>query len=172
MGVLATAHHRWRLRSALLLLIGGCLPALNAATVATIQVSATVTAGCLVAGGASNFGTLNFGNYSALASTTATAQLLGIALQCTPGVTVNMMVDGGQNNNGGRRLQRVNSTHSVGYQLYSDPAFTQILGINQSVTMVYSDAANISLPIYGRVVLPGSLPAGQYSDVLQITLTW
>ena len=40
----------------------------------------------------------------------------------------------------------------------------------QSVAVAYSDANNISLPIYGQVQLPGNQPGGTYSDVLQVQL--
>jgi spore coat protein U-like protein len=156
------------------LLAIGCLsPSAQAATSANIPVSATVTAGCLVIGGTSNYGTLDFGSASSLATSTLTAALPGVVLQCTPGVSLTMTVDGGQHNVSGRRLQRVTGgTQQIGYALFRDAGLTQSLGISQSVAVAYSDAANISLPVYGRLVLPGNLPAGQYSDVLQVTLSW
>jgi spore coat protein U-like protein len=161
-------------RFGMCLWVAGCLcSSAQAATSANIPVSATVTAGCLVIGGASNFGTLNFGSYSALATSTATASLPGVVLQCTPGVSLTMAVDGGQHNVSGRRLQQVSGgTQQIAYQLFRDAGLTQSLGISQSVAVAYTDAANISLPIYGRLVLPGNLPGGQYSDVLQVTLSW
>lgn len=70
---------------------------LDAATTATFQVSATVTSGCLVVGGGSNYGALNFGTFAALATGTVTAQLSAnpVTLQCTPGITLSMQVGGG-----------------------------------------------------------------------------
>ncbi|MBD1550415.1 spore coat protein U domain-containing protein [Pseudomonas typographi] len=75
-----------------MLLLAGLTAPLQAATNAPIQLSATVTAGCLVVRGTNDFGTLNFGNYSALAIATVTVQQVGISLQCTPGVTMNLTV--------------------------------------------------------------------------------
>ena len=60
----------------------------------------------------------------------------------------------------------------VAYQLFRDAAFSQSLGIGQSISVSYSDANAISLPIYGRVVLPGNQPGGTYSDTLQVQLSW
>ena len=59
---------------------------LDAALSSTFLVNATIQAGCLVVGGVTNYGNLDFGSYSALASTTASTQLSGttVTLQCTP----------------------------------------------------------------------------------------
>lgn len=160
---------------ALLLVATGCLPLPLAAVVSqSFQVSASVVAGCLVVGGVSNYGSLDFGSRSALS--TATVQVLltaGVQLQCTPGVTLNMTVDGGQHNNSnGRQMQLGSGSARVGYALFRDAAYSQSLGIGQSVAVTYSDANNIRLPIYGQVVLPGNQPGGTYSDVLQVQLSW
>ena len=147
---------------------------LDAALSSTFLVNATIQAGCLVVGGVTNYGNLDFGSYSALASTTASTQLSGttVTLQCTPGVTLSMKIGGGQNNNGGRNLKRSTGANLVAYQLYSDAAFSQSLGIDQTVTVTYSDPTAIKLPVYARAQLTGTLPAGSYSDVLQVTLTF
>lgn len=145
---------------------------LDAATTSTFLVNAAITSGCLVVGSGSNYGSLNFGSWSALATGTATAAVpgTGVKLQCTPGVTLNMKVDGGQNAGTSRNLKAGSAL--VAYQLFRDAAYSQALGISQSVTVAYSDSTNISLPIYGRLSLPGNVPAGSYSDVLQVELSW
>ena len=160
--------------AALLLLCAGSVPLpLSAVTSQSFQVSATVTAGCLVVGGVSNYGNLSFGSRSALASGTVQVALTGgVQLQCTPGVTLNMTVDGGQYNSGGRHLQLTTGSNRVAYQLFRDAAYSQSLGVGQSVAVAYSDANNIRLPIYGQVQLPGNQPGGTYSDVLQVQLSW
>ncbi|MHC8327799.1 Csu type fimbrial protein [Pseudomonas sp. LB1P83] len=160
--------------AALFLLCAGSMPLpLAAVTSQSFQVSATVTAGCLVVGGVSNYGSLDFGSQSALATSTVQVALsAGVQLQCTPGVTMNMSVDGGQHNSGGRHMQLTTGSNQVAYQLFRDAAFSQSLGIGQSVAVAYTDANNISLPIYGRVQLPGDQPGGTYSDVLQVQLSW
>ena len=146
---------------------------LSAVTSQSFQVSATITPGCLVVGGGANYGALTYGSYSALATSTVTAALTaGVTLQCTPGVTLSMSVDGGLYGGSGRNLQLNSGSARVAYQLFRDAAFSQSLGISQSVNVAYSDANNISLPIYGQVQLPGNQPGGTYSDTLQVQLTW
>ncbi|PCR93760.1 spore coat protein [Pseudomonas fluorescens] len=160
--------------AALLVLCAGAVPLpLAAVTSQSFQVSATITPGCLVVGGVSNYGGLNFGSSSALATGTVQVALTGgVQLQCTPGVTLNMTVDGGQYNSGGRRMQISGGSAKVAYALFRDAAYSQSLGIGQTVAVAYSDANNISLPIYGQVQLPGNQPGGTYSDVLQVQLSW
>ena len=158
----------------LVLLCAASVPMpLAAVTSQSFLVSATVTAGCLVSGGVSNYGSLNFGSRSALATGTVQVALTGgVQLQCTPGVTMNMTVDGGQYNSSGRHMQQNTGSNRVAYQLFRDAAYSQSLGIGQSVAVAYTDANNIRLPIYGQVQLPGTQPGGTYSDVLQVQLTW
>ncbi|AGE26394.1 MULTISPECIES: Csu type fimbrial protein [Pseudomonas] len=157
-----------------LLAFGLVLPLpLAAVTNQSFQVSATITPGCLIVGGGVNYGSLNYGSYSALATSTVTAALTGgITLQCTPGVALSVSVDGGLHSTSGRNLKHSSGSAQVGYQLFRDAAFSQSLGVSQSVSVSYSDASNIRLPIYGRVVLPGNQPNGTYSDTLQVQLSW
>ena len=162
----------WLARS--MVCLGCWLPwPLLAATGATFQVSASIVPGCLVVGGVTQYGNLNFGTYSALSTQVVKVALSsGVTVQCTPGVALSMSVDGGLYSSTGRNLQLNSGSARVAYQLFRDAAFSQSLGINQSVSVTYSDASNISLPIYGRVVLPGNQPGGTYSDTLQVQLTW
>ncbi|MDD2056962.1 spore coat U domain-containing protein [Pseudomonas sp. GD03860] len=148
---------------------------LDAALTSTFQVSATVAAGCLVAGSASNYGNLDFGSYSALSVGSVTTALGGttVTLQCTPGVNLSMSVDAGQNGaSGTRNLKRSSGASLVAYQLFRDAGFSQGLGINQSVPVSYSNAAAIKLAVYARAQLTGKLPAGNYTDVVQVVLSF
>ncbi|NIF26645.1 spore coat protein U domain-containing protein [Pantoea sp. Tr-811] len=163
--------------------LGGCLAGLgvllatplDAATTSTFQVSAQIVAGCLVVGGVSNYGVLNFGTQSALSTGILSTSLGGttVTFQCTPGVSMTMSVDGGQNSaSGTRNLKLSGGTQVLAYQLYRDAAYSQTLGIGQSVAVSYTDATAIKLPVYGRTQLPGTLPAGTYTDVVQVSVTW
>lgn len=96
-----------------------------------------------------------------------------MTFQCTPGVALSMSVDGGQNSaSGTRNLKRTGGTQVLAYQLYRDAAYSQSLGIGQSVAVGYTDPTAIKLPVYGRVQLTGTMPAGTYTDVVQVTVTW
>ncbi|WP_087501156.1 spore coat U domain-containing protein [Pseudomonas sp. SID14000] len=148
---------------------------LDAATTSSFMVTAQIVAGCLVVGGVSSYGTLDYGSQSALATGVLATSLGGttVTFQCTPGVALSMSVDGGQNSaSGTRNLKRTGGTQVLAYQLYRDAAYSQSLGIGQSVDVSYTDPTAIKLPVYGRVQLTGTLQAGTYTDVVQVTVTW
>ena len=148
---------------------------LDAATTSSFLVTAQIVAGCLVVGGVTSYGTLDYGSQSALATGTLGTSLGGttVTFQCPPGVALSMSVDGGQNSAGGtRNHKRPGGTQVLAYQLYRDAAYSQSLGIGQSVAVGYTDPTAIKLPVYGRVQLTGTMPAGTYTDVVQVTVTW
>ena len=162
----------WLLASSLVLLCS-CTGVLSAATSATFQVGASIVAGCLVTTTGGIYGSLAFGTYPALSTApVSTALAGGVSLQCTPGVSVSMQVDGGLHNASGRHLQVSGGSARVAYQLFQDAAHSQSLGIAQSVNVPYTNANAISLPIFGYVLLPGNQPAGTYSDTLQEQLSY
>ena len=80
---------------------------LDAATTSSFQVTAQIVAGCLVVGGVTSYGTLDYGSQSALATGTLGTSLGGttVTFQCTPGVALSMSVDGGLYSSTGRNLQ-------------------------------------------------------------------
>lgn len=158
--------------AALLALASSLSLPLTAATSTTFQVSASIVSGCLVVGGATNYGSLDYGTQSATSTSTVSTSLgVGVQLQCTPGVALSMTIDGGRNGGGSIR-NLSNGVSQIPYTLYSEASFSQALTVGQSVNVAYSNPNNIRLPIYGRVVLPGNLPAGTYTDVVQVQLTW
>ncbi|MBB5193198.1 spore coat protein U-like protein [Silvimonas terrae] len=165
---------------ALLVLLLVLVPAAEAATSTTFQVSATIQAGCQVNNAAAptsvgTLGTLNFGTQSALSTATLSTSLTpnaSITLACTPGVTLNMQVDSGQSYASGRRLKRTSNSQTVAYQLFSNAALSNAIPVNTATAINYSNSAAIQLPIYGSVQLPGNLPAGTYQDQVVVTLQW
>ncbi|QZE29900.1 Csu type fimbrial protein [Pantoea ananatis] len=142
----------------------------------TFQVSASIVAGCVVSGTNTGiFGTLNFGTQSGLATSSVSAsyvQSSTINLACTPGTTLSMTINGGSNYTSTRNLKLANNSNTVPYYLYSNAARTTPIPVNTAVPLSYSNANNITLPIYGSLQLPGPTRAGVYSDTLSVTLTW
>lgn len=142
----------------------------------TFQVSASIVAGCVVSGTNTGiFGTLNFGTQSGLATNSVSAsyvQSSTINLACTPGTTLSMTINGGSNYTSTRNLKLANNNNTVPYYLYSNAARTTPIPVNTAVPLSYSNANNITLPIYGSLQLPGPTRAGVYSDTLSVTLTW
>ncbi len=149
-----------------------------AITSQNFEVNATVVAGCSVVSGPGRiFGTLNFGTHSGVESGRVSAQFVpdsALSLVCTPGVALSMAIDGGQYYATVRNLQRENGSERVPYRLYSNSslAANSEIGVNQQVSVTWTDSNNIALTLFGAAQLTGWSPAGVYSDRLTVTLSW
>ncbi|MGP3593353.1 Csu type fimbrial protein [Vagococcus sp. WN89Y] len=147
-----------------------------AITTQSFTVGATITPGCLVASGnGSVLGSLNFGTRSGVQSGQLTTSFVqSTTLGCTPGVALSMSINGGQNYSTVRNMQRSGATDRVPYRLYSNSslAANTEIGVNQAVSITYTDSNNIVLPIFGVAQLTGMSPAGTYTDQLTVTLSW
>lgn len=164
--------------TACLLWLLGCAPVAHAITTQSFQVSASIVPGCAVSSGSGGvYGTLNFGAYSGTSSAAAQVAFTAngaLSIACTPGVALSMSIDGGQHYTTQRRLVRGGGSDAVPYRLYSNSNLSAAseIGVNQSVSVSYSNSNNITLPIYGVAQLTGFSPAGVYSDQLSVTLSW
>lgn len=168
---------------AIVVMCGGGTRA-DAETSTSFDVGATIVAGCLVdglgsSGSAGHMGTLDFGSDSSLSTATHSAALgatQAIRLRCTPGVSLAMAIDGGENSaSGARHLQRGADTAArIGYILCSDAGCTQPIAIGASASIVVTalNSEDVRLPLYASLTLPGALPPGHYSDTLMVTLSW
>lgn len=150
----------------------------GAVTTQSFQVNATVTPGCSVAAGSGGLlGTLNFGTHTGVESGQVSTQFVpngALSIACTPGVALSMSIDGGQHYTSVRNMQRAGATSLVAYRLYSSSslAANSEIGVNQAVSVTYSNSNNIALPLFGVALLTGFSPAGNYSDQLTVTLSW
>ncbi|WP_411339758.1 spore coat U domain-containing protein [Sphingopyxis sp. J-6] len=156
----------------------------QAETTAQFDVSATITAGCLVdglggSGNAGRVGTLDFGLDSTFSTATHTATTTGtqaIRLRCTPGANLTMSIDGGSHAAAGARNLQLgaNSGARLVYTLCRDAGCTQpiAIGTPYAVPVSGANSEDVRLPIYGLLTLPGTRPPGTYTDTLTVTLTW
>ncbi|WP_391487517.1 MULTISPECIES: Csu type fimbrial protein [Leclercia] len=150
----------------------------EAVTTQSFQVSATITPGCSVAAGSGGLlGTLNFGTHSGVARGSVNTSFVpngSLSIACTPGVALSMSIDGGQYYTSVRNMQRSGGTDRVAYRLYSSSslAANSEIGVNQAVSVTYTNSNNIALPLFGVALLTGFSPAGNYSDQLTVTLSW
>lgn len=149
---------------------------------ANFAVNATVSSGCLVVGNPSQttgvgFGKLDFGTQPAILGTTVNASLSMNAgsmaqIQCTTGVSVTMTLDGGQNALGNQRRMKLAPNNYLPYTLYSTggSAVPLLPGVGFSIT---ASSSPMTLPVYGTATLPGGgVPAGQYTDTVQVVFSW
>jgi len=154
-------------------LLTGSLSAWSLPT-STFQVSASIVAGCVISGTNTGvFGTLNFGSQSGVASNSVSASFVQsstITLACTPGTPLSMSIS--SNYTTTRNLKHTSNTNTVPYTLYTNASLTTPIPVNSAVALSYSNANNITLPIYGLLKLPGPTRAGVYTDTLTVTLSW
>lgn len=144
----------------------------------TFQVTAAIVAGCVVSGtNTGTYGTLNFGSRAGVGTATVNASFVQsstINLACTPGTTLNMSINGGSNYGSTRNLKNTSTTDLVPYRIYTSSSYSAAseIPVNQNVALSYSNANNITLPIYGQLKMSGVYRAGSYADTLTVTLSW
>ncbi|MCH8493133.1 MAG: spore coat U domain-containing protein [Idiomarina sp.] len=151
----------------------------------TFEVTAVVEEGCLVSGTLHSPGTnigalgeLNFGSASALSTELLSAELVtdaGFELTCTPGVEVTMQVNGGGNSSGGlRHLAHLFDSEAspIAYRLYSDAAFTNEISAGTPITIPRSGDEQVTISMFGQVLLSGDHRGGSYHDELTVTIEW
>jgi len=161
----------------------------------TLNAQMVLQAGCAISGASGagntgvNFGTLDFGAQPSTFTGVLTATASGGAggagatqITCSPDVTaITISVSGGNNpgqggsvGTGSRALKYASSY--LPYEVYSDSALTTAFPVNATalgVTLPGTGAA-VALPVYGRInkTSVNAMPAGNYVDVLQVTLAW
>ena len=146
-----------------------------------INASLVLTSSCLINGVAgadgATFGALNFGTTTSLFST-ATGQVLsgGSALRIlcsagtTPKLTLGAGAHDGEADEGTRAM--ASSGNFVGYDLYSDTGYADLLGIGDEVDLQLSDGTEKTVNLYGKATGKAGLPAGSYSDTISVVLTF
>lgn len=148
-------------------------------TTGNLSVTAQVVAGCgILAGGDNsglNFGTIDYGIFPAVAQGTVDGVAVNstIQIECSPNLVLKLSIGAGSHASNGNVQRNLAGPNGklIPYQLYSDAARTQALGVGNVVSTTVS--GTVRVPIYGRVTLSGSgtLP-GTYTDVAQVTLTY
>ncbi len=150
----------------------------NALPSQNFQVSAAVVPGCVIQGnGSGAWGTLDFGTHSAIDSVDVTSSLVQNAafqLICTPGITLNMTINGGSHYANSRNLKLAGQAQTISYRLFSQPGLTAVseIPVDQSVSINYGNSGNILLSVYGLLQLTGINRAGVYTDTLTVTMAW
>lgn len=168
------------------------LAAPAAAITGQLNAQITLTSGCIIFGGpgtinGANFGTLDFGVRPSTFIGSATAVATGgegggtTQIVCSPEVAaVNISISAG--NHAGQATSGVgqramsNGAAFLAYDVFQEPGHVTPYPISSAVTgiAVPITGSAFVLPIYGRVnkSTPEALPAGTYTDQLQVTLTF
>ena len=160
------------------LLILSAAPA-HAELTRSFQLSATIANGCSVAmTSTGTWGDIALGSVSSITTGSASANLLsggsaGMQVSCTPGMSVQVSADNGNQPVGGVRqlVHSVNSASKVPYQLYANNSATP--WTTQTITLSFpAGTALQSLPVKATATLAAPMRAGAYSDTVHVTLSW
>lgn len=164
------------LSSALLLL--QVYPAHGDIKTANITVSATLLPTCLagtVVGGATSFGTLNFGSATMLntpIAATGQANTGAISVQCSKSTSFTVLLSAGQSGSvNSRYLASGTTSQHVNYNLYTDAAHSHIWDNTVGVSQV-ATGQPVTLPVYGLIPIQSTPPVGIYTDTVQVTVNW
>ncbi|MBH3428039.1 spore coat U domain-containing protein [Pseudomonas alkylphenolica] len=156
----------------------------QAATV-TGQINSTLTliASCQVNGATGstgvNFGALNFGTQDAL-FTQAPAQVRGggggaMSILCSSGTVPVVKIGTGAHDSqsaGGTRALADGAGNFVPYDFYTDAGHSQLLAINGTITLPTSTGVAQSVNLYGLAKGKAGLPAGVYTDTVNVELSF
>ena len=150
--------------------------ALAASTSASLNVTATVSANCLISAAP-----VAFGAYDPVAAhaTTALDASGAVSVTCTSGSAATITLGQGTNPNAGssdasplRRMSNGAAGH-LSYVLYSDSGRTTAWG-NTSLTGVAhtGTGSSTALTVYGRITSGQNAPTGSYADTVVATVTF
>jgi len=113
-----------------------------------------------------NFGAYDVFNMSPLDSTGT------VDVSCLPRAAITVTFSQGIGNYNNRRMMY--GTNRLNYNLYRNAARNRILGDGSASTEFFqaNNVRNRSFTIYGRVPARQNVPAGIYSDLIVVTLTF
>lgn len=133
----------------------------------TFTGSATVLGNCTVAAADIGFGSQ--GLLTANIDQTGT-----VSVTCTAGTTYNVGLDDGHQNAGPTGRAMALGGNKVGYGLYRDAARSLVWGstIGTNTLGGTGSGAAQNLTVYARVPPQATPPAGTYSDVIVVTITY
>ena len=162
------------------LMLGGAAQA----TQMQVEVRVNVQRGCVLLGqtrdaGPQSLGVLDFGSTARLDDPAGplSAQLPRSRLprlECNPDTAYQVQVDGGQHGGVGEvRYLAADGGTPIPYRIYSDPARQVPFLVDQPLSGRVPSTGTIELPLYARIEPLAQVPrAGQYTDLLKVTVTW
>ena len=167
-------------------LLGLLLSGLAGAADFLVEVRVQVQRGCMLVGqtrdaGAQALGRIDLGATARLDG--PGAPLSGVLLnrrpprlECNPDTPYQVRIDGGQHGGIGelRFLASADAkARPIPYRLFRDAAWREpvVVGVAQAARV--PDSGTVELPLYARIDKLAWVPrAGQYADLLKVTVTW
>ncbi|MGH8519635.1 MAG: Csu type fimbrial protein [Panacagrimonas sp.] len=145
-----------------------------AAATATSSFNVTTTVIDVCAVSASNLG---FGTYSPIAGS-ALDGATTITITCTLGTPYNVQLDPGAHGGGSvstRQMQRTSGgTETINYSLFRNAGRTQNWGQTDNTDTLSATGTGVSQghTVYGRIPASENVPTGDYSDTVNVTVSY
>ena len=140
-------------------------PVRSATDTDVLTVTATVLSACSLSGG-----TLTFGSYAS--GQTEDADVDGTINYVNCSGTLTFALDGGGSGNINAR-QMSNGANRLSYQIYRNAARNAVWGTGADAqTQILLETRNGSVTVYGRIPGGQVVPAGTYTDTVNVTLTF
>ncbi|CAK8742812.1 hypothetical protein SODG_006066 [Sodalis praecaptivus] len=142
-----------------------------AATVQTsFKISEIVTNGCQI----SQTKDIDFGSLSIVELVDKRPVATGeIDVLCTPGVAINVTLDGGASAVNKQRNMKTTGHQLLAYDIFSDSSYTQIWPPDSSHKYGGGTGDPLIIPLYARLDTHGAIMvAGKYHDVINITVSY
>ncbi|EJN37188.1 putative secreted protein [Pseudomonas sp. GM84] len=167
-------------------LLGLLLSGLAGAADFLVEVRVQVQRGCMLVGqtrdaGAQALGRIDLGATARLDG--PGAPLSGVLLnrrpprlECNPDTPYQVRIDGGQHGGVGElRFLASNDAKArpIPYRLFRDAAWREPVVVGEAQAARVPDSGTVELPLYARIDKLAWVPrAGQYADLLKVTVTW
>lgn len=146
--------------------------AFAASATSSFNVTTTVIDVCAV-----STANLGFGTYNPIAGTVLDGATT-ITVTCTLGTPYNVQLDPGTHGGGSvstRAMQRTSGgTETIDYSLFRDAGRTQNWGQTDNTDTVTATGTGVSQDhtVYGRIPASENVPTGDYSDTVNVTVSY
>jgi spore coat protein U-like protein len=111
---------------------------------------------------------LNFGVYSSAAASTATTV---VTVRCTPGSAATVSMDGG--GSGNPQARRMSGPANLNYQIFRDAALQDPINTGGAAWQLAGQentGQTVTYSVYGQVPTGQVVPAGNYVDMIRVTV--
>ncbi len=141
-----------------------------AAVQTSFKISETVTNGCQI----SQTKDIDFGSLSIAELVDKRPVATGeIDILCTPGVAINVTLDGGTSAVNKQRNMQTTEHRLLAYDIFSDSSYTQNWSPDSSHKYGGGTGEPLIIPLYARLDTHGAIPvAGKYQDIINVTVNY
>jgi len=156
-------------------MIAACIlgppPARADSTTDSFTVSAHVVSSCEVIAG-----DLNFGDYNPVAAANVDAATT-LSVTCTNGTGYNVGLDlglGAGASTATRYMVDAGAVHALGYTLYQNAGRTTLWGatVGSNTLAGAGTGSAATIDVFGRIPMNQTVPSGNYSDTITVSVTW